>query len=68
LAAAGDVAVVPLGKSANRINQPKKEQNMSIRKKIGLMIIGAMLFTVIFSSCRRGQGCPKFSIEINESR
>jgi hypothetical protein len=46
----------------------KKEQNMSIRKKIGLMIIGAMLFTVIFSSCRRGQGCPKFSIEINESR
>lgn len=41
---------------------------MSIRKKISLLLFGAMLFTVIFSSCRRGQGCPKFSIEINETR
>lgn len=41
---------------------------MSIRKRISLMVIGAMVFAVIFTSCRRGQGCPKFSIEINESR
>jgi len=63
------VAAVQPGKSVKQNNLSSKNTIiMSIRKKIGLMFIGAMLFTVLFSSCRRAQGCPKFSVEINESR
>lgn len=39
---------------------------MQFRKQIGFLVLALVLATVLFSACKRGQGCPKFSVEISE--
>ncbi len=39
---------------------------MQISKRTGAFILAAVLVLALVSSCRRGQGCPKFEVEITK--